>query len=567
VVVNPGGVIPRRTAIVDAAGLTCLWLISVLLIGPAGEFPLNDDWVYAATMRQWFDGGGYHPHDWTAVSFASNALWGALFSLPFGATFTALRVSTLAASIIGVLGVYGLARAQGCSRWLTLTIALTFAFNPLAYVLSYTFMTDTLLATAMIVSALFLARDLRKESTPSLVAGTIAAAAATLSRQPGAAVPLAFFVATLLQNVKDRRRVLRALIPVVVSVAAFFAHNEWLAATGRLPERHDFRTDKLLNILGDITSYGMPIVTNVHFVTLTVGAFLFPVLLPVVASFWSRGRMQKLLVTGSLSLMAVLSVVRYAFGRRVLMPIMRNVLHKSGVGPLTLRDTYILQLPHVPVLPRPFWIVVTGMAVAGAGFVLVSASAVVCRLFQRLRDTGVLPGRDAVSAFLLIASAIYLAPVLIAGLFDRYLIPVLPFVAVGLAGIGSTPAASESAARAVRVVQAVVVAATCVFAVGATHDYMEWNRTRWTALHDLMRTENIGADRIDGGFEFNGLLSYDSAYVEDPARSWWWVRDDAYQVSFGPIDGYEIIKEYPYSNWILPREGRIVVQRRRAATN
>ena len=48
---SPGGVIPRRTAIVDAAGLTCLWLISVLLIGPAGEFPLNDDWVYAAGVK------------------------------------------------------------------------------------------------------------------------------------------------------------------------------------------------------------------------------------------------------------------------------------------------------------------------------------------------------------------------------------------------------------------------------------------------------------------------------------------------------------------------------------
>ena len=269
----------------DAVWLAALWVVSIILVNPLGEFPLNDDWVYVVPVQHWFAGAGYRPHDWSAVPFLTNALWGGLFSLPFGPTFLALRVSTLAAGLIGMLAAYALAREQGLPRGWTIACALACAFNPVAYVLSYTFMTDTVLAVAMIVSALFLARDMRHESWASLSAGTIAAAAATLARQPGAAVPLAFLCATVVQNWRDRRRIARAILPLAVSLATLAIYNEWLSAAGRLPAAYAKREGKLLGVLGDPTSHGMSIATNVHFVVLTLGLFLLPLLVPIAVSF------------------------------------------------------------------------------------------------------------------------------------------------------------------------------------------------------------------------------------------------------------------------------------------
>ena len=265
--------------------------------------------------------------------------------------------------------------------------------------------------------------------------------------------------------------------------------------------------------------------------------------------------------------MAVLSVIRYAFGRRVLMPILRNVFHAAGLGPLTLRDTYILQLTHVPALPRPFWAVVTVLAIVGAGCLLAFAAAAVLSVRERLQKAGTRGTDDAVPIFLLLAAVIYLGPVLIAGLFDRYLIPVVPLVGIGLAGLMFAPRTGHpTAAGPWRLAQGVVLVGLCVFAVGATHDYLSWNRARWKAARDVMQSQRVGPDRIDGGFEFNGMFLFDAAYVEDPAKSWWWVRDDTYQISFGPLDGYDTIATYPYSRWMGPGDNHIVVQRRHGAT-
>jgi len=92
---------------------------------------------------------------------------------------------------------------------------------------------------------------------------------------------------------------------------------------------------------------------------------------------------------------------------------------------------------------------------------------------------------------------------------------------------------------------ALVVFLYSVFTVGATHDYLSWNRTRWKASDYLMSEACISHRYIDGGFEFNGWYGYDSKYKKSDGKSWWWVDKDDYVISFGPIIGYDEIKRYP----------------------
>ena len=51
-----------------------------------------------------------------------------------------------------------------------------------------------------------------------------------------------------------------------------------------------------------------------------------------------------------------------------------------------------------------------------------------------------------------------------------------------------------------------------ILTIGATHDYLSWNRVRWQALHNLMQEPQISPNDIDGGFEFNGWYLYDYKY-------------------------------------------------------
>jgi hypothetical protein len=77
------------------AFLIALWILMSALVNPVGDFPLNDDWTYALAVKSILQIGRFAlPSSATTNTFAQ-AYWGALFCLPFGFSFTALRFSTL----------------------------------------------------------------------------------------------------------------------------------------------------------------------------------------------------------------------------------------------------------------------------------------------------------------------------------------------------------------------------------------------------------------------------------------------------------------------------------------
>src|SRR5690242_11795839 len=97
----------------DFAGLLLLtlgWAVAIIAINPVGDFPLNDDWSYGYAVRKLVEEGALQFSGWTAANLLAQVAWGALFTLPLGFSFTALRVSTLVLGLAGVLATYGLLR-------------------------------------------------------------------------------------------------------------------------------------------------------------------------------------------------------------------------------------------------------------------------------------------------------------------------------------------------------------------------------------------------------------------------------------------------------------------------
>jgi hypothetical protein len=175
-------------------------------------------------------------------------------------------------------------------------------------------------------------------------------------------------------------------------------------------------------------------------------------------------------------------------------------------------------------------------------------------------------------------------------LYDRYLIFVVPALAILLIRVGPRALLGDAAHRAGRrektarsandgsapgagpqqgdpsraaiAASILTILVSATFAVAGTHDYLAWNRARWRALQDLVAVKSVPPAAIDGGFEFNGFYLYDPGYRPPPDKSWWWVHDDEYMIAFGPMDGWAEISRWPWTSWIFPGERAILTLRR-----
>lgn len=560
--------VSERNSFVDLLVITLLWCIGIAVVNPLGDFPLNDDWAFGLTVKHLVETGEYRPIGWFPMPFITNALWGSLFCIPFGFSFTALRISTLTLAWAGTLGSYLLIRELGQPRWLGLIVALIVGFNPIYFALSNTFMTDVPCAALMIFSGLFFVRTLKNGSTRDFVVGSILAVAATMSRQLALCIPLAFAVSWLLSRGFCLKNILRVVTLTAVAIGALYLFQQWLEASGREPPRIIIRIWGLFNLLSRPKTQGPHVIINTHVGLLYLGLFLLPVLTVVMPAALRFAKKQQLaLLALAAGILGVGSVIMLRYGRDIFMPLSYNILVDSGIGPLTLRDTYILRLDHVPSLAAGFWQIVTALSLLGAALLIALIGMAALHLVRRCWV-----GRDKISKddiaglFLWLTGAIYSLALLLGGFYDRYLIPILPFFAAGVAYIyGSLPPSASKNFRVVRFFAVGTLVAICVFTIGTTRDYLAWNRLRWEGLRYLTEERRVPVRSIDGGFEFGGLyLSGAKRGPFDLTKSWWWVQDDTYQIAFGAVPGYKVIKEYIYRNWIPLRTGKVLVLQRNA---
>ncbi|MGE0744757.1 MAG: ArnT family glycosyltransferase [Rhodospirillales bacterium] len=552
-------VLPALVAIV--------FIVLVGLAGPGGDFPLNDDWSYAWSVRELHDEGRLAFTDWVSMPLVAQVLWGWLFTLPAGFSFTALRLSTVVLAVVGGLAVYALVRMASGRRDVATVAALTVLTTPLFFVLSVSFMTDVPSAALMLLGVLLFARDLDEPHGLDYAIAVLACLAATLVRQVALAVPIAYAVAAVYRDGWAPLRLLRAVFPAVLCVGAFvgwsLAIDLWL---GR-PALYDVQSQRLLLTLGDLERTLLQVALNVTTMSITVGLFVLPAVLCVAAPLWRRLAATFAspgLVLGFLVALLAIPIANLTQG----LPLLGNILFDFGLGPRTLKDHYILQLTVPTAAPDWLWPLLTALGMAGAAALIAALAAAIKRAAQ-LGRLGVTRPRASVELFVAATLLVYVLPLSLTPIFDRYtLIPIalgcilIPMVALAPGGVAV--GAARVGAGVVAGLAAVVPLAW--FSVAATHDYLAWNRARWAALERVMADRGATPWQIDGGFEFNGWYLHDQAQYGStaPKRSWWWVSDDRYVASFKPMPGYETILRAPYRSWLWREDRAILVSERRA---
>jgi 4-amino-4-deoxy-L-arabinose transferase-like glycosyltransferase len=513
----------------------------IVLVNPIGNFPLNDDWSYGKSVYYLVKEGKLQFTGWVSMPLIAQVIWGALFCLPFGFSFTALRISTLVLGLIGVISTYWILKEIKANKLISFFGSLIVATNPLYFELSNTFMTDVPFFGFSMLSLLFFIRGMRNEKVFEIIIGTLLACAATLIRQLGIAIPLSFGIIYLIKNGIKKKTILIALIPFIFCCSILFVYQIWLKNTLGLPALYHAANNQLLN------SFKMPVNFLISYflknnaIALTyLGLFLFPFLIAVISK-------PKSYFYFIIFLIFFVSIVEILQGH--LMPLKGNILFDIGLGPPTLHDVYIL-LPNLPKAPKLIWLIITIVGITGAALLLYSLLFSIIKLVRFDSDN------RFVLLLIILIYIFYSFSIALVDFFDRYLIFLIPLLMVIAISISDRLQIRIGITRFISILILIIYT---IFTVGATHDYISWNRARWNALHYLTNELHIPYEDIDGGFEFNGWYGYDPKYQPQFGKSWWWVKNDNYIISFGHIPNYTEIKRYPYKRYIPPGNAYIFI--------
>ena len=138
-----------------------------------------------------------------------------------------------------------------------------------------------------------------------------------------------------------------------------------------------------------------------------------------------------------------------------------------------------------------------------------------------------------------LAIALFLPITFVSHPLDRYLIPILPCIAVVLA-----VACQELRPTKRSIVVGLVTACfMAVVSVVATHDFLAWKRVQKVAYAYALTL--APAQNVDAGWVLNGVFPA----LNDRTNSRHIGQD--YRISPHPEQGYTIVRRYPVSRWLV----------------
>ncbi len=513
---------PSRADLAAASAIAAIFVIGWFLVGGSRDVPVIDDWLYGGSVELLLRTGRLAVPPFSAVYPVAQILWGALFSLPLGFSFVALRASTVCLAAGGCIALYGLARELGCSRVVSLLTALALALDPVFFQLSYSFMTDVPFVSVSVMTLFLAVSAARRGSVNRWRAAAACAVLAFLIRPLAIGLPVAGAVLLF-----DRSRRGRAwLLPLAASLVAMLI--VWIVLPplfGRL-DVADARLHALRWwVLIPPREYGR---WNAH---LAIEA-AFPLAPVVLAALFSRR---------AALLAAPLAVALAA-----------AFLAALGTLPFPLPDTQTWTMQDFAartLLPceiawRP-WAVAAGPWLRGAAvIVLAGALAGIVRAIAR---------RDAGMSVVLAFGAVQLALVNVLWLYnDRYYVAFAPVLALAATAIGRMRPA----------IAAALLAAWAAVGVSGARDTLAFNDAIATAVRRLEAAGVPPAD-IDAGYVSNGWRLYMHPERLGPGT------DRRYDVPFVTSDatrryrfancaepGYDIVETIPLpaSTWQATRQ-------------
>jgi hypothetical protein len=532
--------------------LILVWGLMIAIVNPVGEFQVNDDWSFQKALENLVSEGKIESTGWGpssapgGPSLIFHLLWGWLFTLFGGWSVTTLRISVLAMGILGSIAMLILlCRCTGSDR-LALWGTLTFILNPLVLAECFTYMSDVTFVSVAVFSLLFIYLGVQRDSILLLIIGLVFALCSILTRQTGIVIPMAFLAAWYLRPEGTRPGMRLALLLVVLIVLIpWLMYEYFLSWSGGTPLTQHQVVHNILHHprTENLGSYLRFLAVNFGVAMVYVGFLVSPIL---AFRFRSYLRLKSFLYF-ALTLTAAFFIFECALLTGLVDPpvgFWPNMIFNFGIGPILLKDTYIMEIQRTVGLPKALFYLLAYWAVLSAGALMRSILRSLRSLFQAEErqergPTGFL------STFCLLMILIYLGLIILSGFHVRYLIPVFMWAIVWLMA-DNVPHSARTFPAFDWICGLVPLVFMGLFAVTGTHDFMAMKRTLLQAQNYLVSDLGMNPCNVDGGLEFNGYHCYRSDFVPKPGLSWWWVEREDYLLALGPLDGYNVVRIFPF---------------------
>lgn len=536
-------------------GIAALWALIEFIIKPFGNFAINDDFFYSTPLKALVEHGEWVPVQIASPNAFSQILWASIFCLPFGFSFTAAKISTLALAIAGTFLTYLFLRRINASKLICFFAVCLLILNPFFLPLSNSFMTDIPFYTLFLISSYFFIKALETRKFYWILFATVFSLLAALNRQFGIVIPLAYAITAITLTKYSFKKASLTFLPLFATGAALLGYAAWITDYGSTPEP---LITKLSNT-PDVLSRGpVHIFSRISYVAISscvyLGLFFSPILCFTIPSLLRpNGSFSRKYLLTYLIFCIMGFIILYQAGH--LMPLLPNNIVDFGIGPgpALMRNGGSFW----PKAPPALW---QAMTLAGLFFAAAIVQLIIYAIRQCLSgSSGYFKLSREKLYFLLVFCLFYLPLISIIGPFDRYIVPFYLIILTLLLSFerkiktGYVPA----------IFGTLCFSLLAYFTVAGSHDLFALYRTKEQAINNLLLSGKGSKSNIDGGLEFNGWPTNWEVQKRTNSSSWWNVLDDQYVVTTGRLDGYEVLETLEFYRWMFLDTGRIYILEKR----
>ena len=493
--IAPGGPLPSRTREIPSwlwpLSAGALVLLTIYLLHPRREMPLEDDWAYALTIDRLVQTGRDQLHPWLSANMPFQALWGAMFAILLGPGFASLRISTVVLSLAGLYAFYRLLRGAALSPTGASVGVLLLWASPLYLRFTLNFMTDVPFTALILISLWLYSEAWARSSYRVMALAAAAGTAAILTRQFGIALIPGLALTASLRRYAPRTRGLLAIavLPLLLAglyqvlagvLAPTWAQDVNLRAQRALVSNWRLQTYELLWRPGVILQYlclfTLPLALAVAVRQL--------VRLPAVL----RSRRLVIICLAVAITLAVSAAVGFAAHKALALPLIPWNLEELGD------------------LGRPFRLTLTAIVmVLAVPFISTGIAAI---------RTDLLAAKADVAATLFHATMLSLLPLtLIYQQFgDEYLLVYVPWV---IWTIARCPLRSRFAALSLAVMALLQLAIVTLW----LDDVLSRNQVQWQAARNAVERLHIPPVDISAGWTWAAYYAFDDYLASHPSSA------------------------------------------------
>lgn len=523
--------------------LALFYVLQIIFCKPFVDFPMGDDWSYAKAVKNLVEEGRLQYTGWTSMPLIVQVLWGSLFTLPFGFSHGALRLSTIVLAFAGGCGTFALAGKMTNGRQTaSFIVTLLMVVNPYYNQMAFGFSTDIPFFAFFIWAVYFLVMYLEDGYLKYFVFAAIFLLLATLIRDITIVTPVALGIALCIKKGIGIKQLVKPVLLLLLVIATICLWRYYLQSAQELPALYDFAKTRLLSS----ARQGF-----LKFLVIALQWFVLAVYILSVALLpCTILRMPEVIKTfrRKYVLAAVIGIAGASTGLLLLSPRLVNIFSTNILLFLYCGEIDYVQQRTTPGTIAPgfspvvdmiaFYVATLSVVLAGCSFTGIAKGGFGIQRIKQLRPSVI---------FCIVFIILYLVLVSPGGIYPRYLIPLIPLASVLLLydlNFAILPGKYKKIF--------VLLSFIYIYAgVAAAYDILQIYRARATALSHLTDRMKVPPQKIDGGFEFNGWHFYDPKAVAKPGKNWWWVVEDEYIVASSELKYYTTIYKVPYTR-LLP---------------